>query len=233
MHEAERLGDAYPHATKLNDTEWGYVLDLDFGRPVQWVNNDTFLIDTTSPVLVTATTNCTKLVRAWDYPVYNMTASKSFNSTGKTVDLFLPSSSASFSSILVKDQICLAARLFRSCATDVEFHAIVDSNEALPDGLNIFGLGPVSETEGPAFIQALADQGFIEDAIAVVNIVPHKRNWKSSLTLGGIPPEIDGAVRSDWFHHSYKLKTIEPYTEPIPVLDFTKVIYGNHTLFKS
>ena len=82
LHETKRLKEAYPHEIKLNDTEWGYMLDLDFGKPIQWVNNDTFLIDTTTAVLVTATTNCTNLVRAWDYPVYNMTKSKSFNSTG-------------------------------------------------------------------------------------------------------------------------------------------------------
>ena len=73
----------------------------------------------------------------------------------------------------------------------------------------------------------------IDNEIAVINIIPHKYNWRSSLTLGGIPPEIDDSVKSDWFHHSYKLKTIKPYTEPMPVLDFTKVIYGNQTLFKS
>ena len=29
------------------------------------------------------------------------------------------------------------------------------------------------------------------------------------------------------------MKKISPFTDSVPALDFTKAIYGNHTLFKS
>ena len=32
--EPKRLKQAYPHEINLNDTEWGYMLDLDFGKPI-------------------------------------------------------------------------------------------------------------------------------------------------------------------------------------------------------
>ena len=134
---------------------------------------------------------------------------------------------------LVTDQICLSARLFRVCAQDVEFNVITDSNRNIPDGLNIFGITPRSLTEGPAFVDLLYQQGMIKESIAVLNINPHTRNFRSKFVLGGVPPSIEDELRSDWFHHSYKMKKISPYTEHVPALDLTKAIFGNQTLFKS
>ena len=57
--------------------------------------------------------------------------------------------------------------------------------------------------------------------------------WGSQFVLGGIPPTIEDEIKSDWFHHLYVLKKISPFTEHVPALDFTKAMYGNHTLFKS
>ena len=32
--ERKRLKEAFPHEINLNDTKWGYMLDLDFGKPI-------------------------------------------------------------------------------------------------------------------------------------------------------------------------------------------------------
>ena len=134
---------------------------------------------------------------------------------------------------MVSDKVCLDARLFRVCALGVEFNAIVKGgNKQLPGSLNILGIGPLTKSAGPRFIEALADQGLIDNAIAVINMKKSKKNKQSTLTLGGIPPQLEKDVKGDWYHHSYKMQKVKPYTEPTALLDLTKVRYGNHTLYQ-
>ena len=85
------------------------------------------------------------------------------------------------------DKICVSARLFRICAMDVEFNALIAGNKQIPGFLDIFGIGPLSVTESPKLVSALVAQGLIDNEIAVINLNV-TRNWRSSLTLGGIPP---------------------------------------------
>ena len=67
--EKPRLGEAYPHEIKLNNTlatQYGYTLSFQIGWPfwkqAQIARWDSFVIDTTTSHLVTATTNCTTFV---------------------------------------------------------------------------------------------------------------------------------------------------------------------------
>ena len=137
------LGAEYPHYIRLNRTQWGYSLDLDLGRPTQWTNGDTFAIDTTTPMFVTATERCTDCDYPWEYPVYNMTNSTSCKqidsagaevscneiAAGQLVDINVPRYQNTFKGYHLKDRVCLSARLFRICANDVPFYGIVGDSE--------------------------------------------------------------------------------------------------------
>ena len=108
----------------------------------------------------------------------------------------------------MKDTLCLDARLFRICATDVPFYAIIDPDDGKTSSLSIelgtLGLGPTNSTHGPPFIRALVEQGMVDEQIIVINMRLTNRNWRSTLTFGGIPPELNDDVRGRWFHESYK-----------------------------
>ena len=106
-----------------------------------------------------------------------MTRSTTIQTNGTLAEIFFEGMTGSITSLLVTDQVCLSARLFRVCAEDVEFNVITDSNSNLPGGFNIFGITPRSLEEGPSFIDLLFEQGMIKQSIAVLNINPHTRNF--------------------------------------------------------
>ena len=64
-------------------------------------------------------------------------------------------------------------------------------------------------TRGPSLIAGLYELGMIESQVAVINVNPSTRNYRSSLTFGGIPPELDSAVQSNWYHHEHNWQLYE------------------------
>ena len=103
--------------------------------------------------IVTQTSNCTNCIKPWDFTVYDIGASTTVKSNGTEAEIYFASMSGPITTRVVTDGICLAARLFRVCADDVEFSVIMDSNVNIPDGLNIFGISPKSLTQGPSLIE--------------------------------------------------------------------------------
>ena len=100
-----------------------------------------------------------------------MTASRSLNFTGQEDDVAIPG--AAFTGLVVGDQVCLSASLFRICSNESEFYALVEGTWDRP---NIFGVMPPSLETGPNFIKDLAEQGMIEEQVATININPYTGN---------------------------------------------------------
>ena len=123
-----------------------------------------------TPQLVVAASNCTNCIQPWVYPTFDMEASKNLKTNGTEIEIYFASMTNTVKALEVTDDVCLAARLFKVCAYDVEFSVIDDSNINIPDGLNIFGIAPRSLTEGPSFIDLLYEQGMIKQSMAVLYI---------------------------------------------------------------
>ena len=101
------------------------------------------MIDTTTPLFLTATEKCENCEYPWDYKIYNMTNStscKQIDSAGaevrcnetdpsQLVDINIPRYQNAFQAYHLKDRVCLSARLFRICANEVPFYGIVGDSE--------------------------------------------------------------------------------------------------------
>ena len=77
-----RFLESYPHAVNLNQTQWGYMLDLEFAIPMQWRDNDTFIVSTMTSSIVTAASNCTDCIEPWPLKNYNMSRSTTVKTNG-------------------------------------------------------------------------------------------------------------------------------------------------------
>ena len=55
----------------------------------------------------------------------------------------------------------------------------------------------------------------INEQIATININPHKRNWKSNLTLGGVP---DDLIEGSWYDHTFTVIDNAGFTESLMML---------------
>ena len=168
-----------------------YTGPVYFGTPIQGNEDSDFVYDTGSGYLVTTSSDCDLCDSQYFDP--SLSTSGSVVSSSPKI---LRYGSATVFGTIVNDRVCLEHdEPLDMCAESFEF-LVMTKSKGLNGNDGILGLSPPDKANRPSYIQALYNQGNIDDEVATFWI--NDEDIQSTVVIGGVP---DDAIVGKTYTH--------------------------------